>query len=65
MNRKPYAVAVSCPFNGRTEEVYFFEIELQGQAYLRFNGCDNEWHKCEACEECRRKAYEKLSEASQ
>lgn len=62
---KPYVVVVDCPLISRKEKVYFYETEWQGQMYLSFNGCDNEWHKCEACEECRRKAYEKLTGASQ
>lgn len=60
MNAKPYAVEINCPFSDRKEEVYFFEVPLGEEFRLQFNGCDNSWHKCEECEVCRQKAYDKL-----
>ena len=60
MNTKPYTVNMQCPISNTKEEVHFYEIKIDGTAYLDFNGCDHGWHKCSECENCRKQAYNKM-----
>lgn len=60
MKTKPYTVKVRCLINNADEEVHFFEIQIDGEWYLHFRGCDHEFHKCDACEKCQKDAYRKI-----
>lgn len=55
-----YSVPMHCPLSHVKENVYFYEVNIDGTMYLRFNGCNNSWHDCEECESCRKRAYEKM-----
>lgn len=57
MNVKPYAVEINCPISNRSETVFFYEVPVLDEIRLQFNGCDNNWHKCEECQACQKKAY--------
>lgn len=58
--KKPYAVSIYCPISQTVEEVYFYEVDIGGHAYLRFAGCDHEFHKCEECAKCQKDAYSEM-----
>lgn len=59
--QKPYCEIVFCPISNRKEEVFFYEECIDSRYYLKFNGCDFNWHKGDLpCEECRETAYNQL-----
>lgn len=60
MSEKPYAVKIYCPISEIEEYVFFYPVERDGEWYVSFNGCDHNWHSCDECEACRKKAYNKL-----
>lgn len=60
MSEKPYAVKIYCPISNIEEYVFFYPVQKEGEWYVSFNGCDHSWHACEECENCRKKAYNKL-----
>ena len=60
MNKRPYTVKMQCPISNIEEKVHFYEIKIEETLYLNFVGCDNGWHKCSECENCKKQAYEKM-----
>lgn len=58
-----YPVNIHCPFSNIEEKVYFHPVQIDGKWYVdknSFNGCDNLWHSCPECENCKVKAWNKI-----
>lgn len=58
-----YPIKIHCPISKVDEYVSFHPIEIDGEWYVdinSFNGCDTGWCKCQECEDCKIKAYEKM-----
>lgn len=58
-----YPVKMYCPISRREENVYFHPVQIDGEWYVdpnSFNGCDNNWHLCEECENCKAAAWKKI-----
>ena len=56
-------VKMYCPFSNIHENVYFLPVQSGGKWFIdidSFNGCNNNWHKCRECEDCKKKAYTKV-----
>lgn len=63
METRPLPVKMYCPFSNIEENVFFYPIQVDGEWYVdinSFNGCDNSWHCCQECENCKTKAYDKI-----
>lgn len=55
-----YRVRVACKLWKRSEYVFFHEVQIKGEYFLAFDGCDNDFHPCEECDRCRETAYKAL-----
>lgn len=61
MSNRPYKETMYCPITKRDEEVFFYEVQDQGQVKLWFRGCDHQFHEDnKECQSCHRDAYQKL-----
>ena len=57
---RPYREKMFCPIRNIEEEVFFYEVNINGKWYLEFKGCDHQFHACDECENCRKEAYQKV-----
>lgn len=57
---KQYRVKVYCPIRETEEEVFFHETTSGEKYYAVFDGCDHQYSDCEACDSCRKLAYQNL-----
>lgn len=62
MKRATLPVKIHCPIYN-TEDTVFFPEQIDGEWYINidsFNGCENNWHGCKECDNCKAKAYAKI-----
>ena len=57
---KQYGVLIDCPISRTEETVFFHEVSIENEHYLRFDGCDHQFSDCEECKACHKLAYSKL-----
>lgn len=61
-----YPIKMYCPFSSKKDKieiVYFYPVEKSGKICVNiesFNGCDNWWHSCPECENCKVNAFSKI-----
>lgn len=55
-----YHVKIHCPIRNVEETVYFQSVEIDEGKYVKFNGCEIGVCDCQACNDCRDRAYIKL-----
>lgn len=61
MNNRPFREIMHCPITDKNEEVFFYEVEHEGQQKLWFRGCDHQFHESNiVCQNCHKEAYQKL-----
>ena len=63
MKQADLPVKMYCPFRYIEDTVYFHPVQLNGEWYIdinSFNGCENNWHSCAECENCKTSAYAKI-----
>ncbi len=65
MSTGQYRVKTECKIWKRPEEVFFHEVQINGEYLLAFDGCDNDYHDCQKCEECRKEAYRVLTQVGE
>lgn len=67
MDEKSYCVKMQCPILHSEQLTFFTLIEVGGESRIykeNFNGCNNGYHDCPECAECKEKAYQVLLSAS-